>query len=626
MEDFYFPPTPQQRSPLLPLWLQQQLQAVPQSDPRSAFSGAAQPLQSFGEGAGSILADVGRGLYDTVSLPRRVYEGTVSPTGEEAAAFGVNMVPMAGMSLAVGLGVADTGRALYSSRGDIANALIPSATAQDPYAAQKQQINELRAERQRIEKSNIGPRAKLQSLQAIDAQIQSANESLVQRQTGDANLERDNAAKQAEIRRQEEVAAAAAAREKAKAEAPFRERNPEWSTAFNSMALAVPAAFGMRTGIRNARGAAREARALDDATAAEAKARQAFADGSGDAASYARAGQDLSGQYKAFQEANKFQMSPTGAVAAGGTAASLAAAPEIVDLAMPQGTRAGDNARNQLTSGSFYGQKAALGLVGAGLYEGGAYLGSKLPRQPTPNTARARAIEAEGGPRTADQLIEFERSAVDAGGPVQAAIAQQRRALAQQRQQGALDDAAHQLELSALKETDRSPLIATGQRFLEDRQASNLQAIAPPQRQLPPPVPAENPLPPSPQPQSQSGLIIPDSITSNKARAAKTYGEKDSRRTQSYLIDQAEKGKMPSGAKLASDANITPTRAKYVMQNIREIAQANGLDYTDPKVLRAIATELNANPAYRNSRGTGSTLFSGGVGVGIGYGALSEEE
>lgn len=620
MEELYFPPMePQKRSPLLPLWLLQQQQALPRSDPRSAFAGMAQPVQSFMEGAGGVAADLGQGLYDTVSLPRRVYEGTADPTGDEAAAFGVNMVPAAGMSLAIGKAAADTGRALYSSSGDIANAIIPSAQATDPYAEQRKAIDSLRAERQRLEKSNVGPSTKRESLRNIDAQIQAANDALIQRQTSDANLERDNAAKAAELKRQEEMASAAAAREKARAEAPFRERNPEWSTAFNSAALAVPALFGLRSGLRSARGASREAQKLDEATAAEARARQAFADGSGDAASYARAGQDLTGQYKAFQDANTFSMSPTGMAAAGGTASSLAAAPEIIDLAMPQGTRAGDNARTQLTSPSFYGQKAALGVVGAGLYEGGAYMGSKIPRQPTPNTARARAMEAEGGPKTAQQLIEMEQAAAEAGGLVQSG-------LRRQRQQQQLDDASFALELEALRGTDRSPLIEVAQKSLQARQAGNLQAIAPPQRQLPPPAPVENPSAPIPQRQDQSGLNIPDSVTGNKARTAKTYGEKDSPRTQQYMIDQAEKGKMPSGAKLAKDADITPTRAKYVIQNVKEIAQANGLDWTDPKVLRAIATELNANPAYRNARGTGNKIFSGGVGVGMGYGALSEEE
>jgi hypothetical protein len=149
------------------------------------------------------------------------------------------------------------------------------------------------------------------------------------------------------------------------------------------------------------------------------------------------------------------------------------------------------------------------------------------------------------------------------------------------------------------------------------------QLPPPAQGQLPPPVPVQNP---SPNPQPQSGLIIPNSITDNKARTAKTYGEKDSARTQQYLIDQAEKGKTPSGVKIANDADISPTRAKYVMQNLREIAAANNLDISDPKVLRAIATELNANPAYRNTRGTGNRIFSVGGGLGVGYGALPGDE
>lgn len=155
-------------------------------------------------------------------------------------------------------------------------------------------------------------------------------------------------------------------------------------------------------------------------------------------------------------------------------------------------------------------------------------------------------------------------------------------------------------------------------------QSSQGRLPPPAQGQLPPPVSAQNPSQP---PQNQSGFTIPDSVTGNKARQAKTYGEKDSARTQQYMIDQAEKGKTPSGVKLASEADITPTRAKYVLQNLREIAAANGKDVTDPAFLRALATELNANPAYRNSRGTGNRIFSGGIGAGmVGSGLYGGED
>lgn len=595
----------------LPPWLAQQLASVPQSDPRNALMVAAQPIQSFGEGAGNVLMQFGRGLGDFVSLPRRVYEGTADPTGQEAAAFGVNLVPMAGMSLAVGEGLADTGRAIYSSRDGIANALMPSASAQDPYAAQKQQIDALRSELQRVERSNIGPKAKLESIKAINAQIQAANDALIQRQTGDANLERDNAAKQAEIRRQEEVAASAAAREKAKAEAPFRERQPEWSTAFNSMALAVPAMFGIRSGLRGARAATREANLLDDATAAEGRARQAFADGTGDAAAYARAQQDLAGQYKAFQDANQFKMSPMGMAAAGGTSAALAASPEILDLAMPQGTRAGDNARNQLTSGMFYGQKAALGLAGAGLYEGGAYLGSKLPKQPTPNTGRARALEAEGGPPTLQQIIDFERTAAETGGQVQSGMLRQR-------QQRALDGAAHQLELDALGGIDRGPLVAAAQRTLEARQGGNLPALPPPPAQ--PPAALSSGSSPGGPPVSQSqNLTIPRDV---KPRAEWEPYSADARRA---VISHVEGGGHLAPAKGASKDPGT-LRAQDVhdqlnapgfgvkntqaaMKRLRDVVMANGVN---PKTVTV--NQIKSILDRLDPKIFGGTIAAGGAG------------
>lgn len=633
MEDLYFPPQqPQRGSPLLPLWLQQQLQAVPQSDPRNSLNGIAQPLQAAGEGMGGVLAQIGQGVYDTVTLPKRVYDGTADPTGDEASSFALGMAPTAAMSLAVGKAGVDTGKALYSSRNDIANALIPSATAQDPYAAQRQAIDQLRAERQRMEKSNIGPRAKLESLKAIDAQIQSANEALIQRQTGDANLQRDNAAKQAEQDRQEAAAKAAADREKAQAEAPFRERNAPWSTAFNSAALAVPALFGLRAGARKAGAVRREADALDQATANEATARKAFADGTGDAASYARAGQDLSGQYRAYQAAEAAKGGMSGPLAAGGTSAALAGAPEFIDLAMPAGTRAGDNARTQLTSGSFYGQKAAAGLIGAGLYKGGAFMGEKMYAQPTPNTARARAMEAEGGPKTAQQLTDMESQAASAGSAAQSAIAAARGSARRDVYAQQLDDAAHQLELKALKEIDVSPLVSAGQKALEARQQARLDVPQPVQRQLQPPAPIESPTPapPSTQVTTPNGLTIPDSVAGNKTRINKTYGDQTSEQMQKYVQDRAKSGVSPDALvrkDVASDLNIPPNRASTALKNLQEIAAANNLDISDPKVLRAIAKELNASQ-YKNKSGKGNSLYGlgGGVGAGVGYGAMPEDQ
>lgn len=606
----------------LPPWLAQQLANVPQSDTRNSLAGLAQPMQSFGEGAGNVLMNFGRGLGDFVSLPRRVYEGTAEPTGEEAAAFGVNLVPMAGMSLAIGQAGADTGRAIYSSRGDIANALLPSASAQDPYAAQRQQIDALRAERRRIEASGVGPKAKLESLRSIDAQIQSASDALIQRQTNDANLDRDNAAKQAELKRQEEAAAASAAREKARAEAPFRERNPEWSTAFNSLALAVPAMFGMRSGIRSARGAAREANLLDEATTTEARARQAFADGTGDAATYARAGQDLAGQYKAFQDANTFKISPTGMIASGGASASLAASPEIIDLAMPTGTRAGDNARSMLTSPSFYGQKAALGMIGAGLYEGGAYLGSKIPRQPTPNTARARALEAEGGPPTLQQIIDFERTAAETGGQVQSA-------LAQQRQQRALDGAAHQLELSALGEIDRGPLVSAAQRTLEARQGGNLPALPPPPVQSPAAVSLGNSPggPPVIQPPqiptvaaANQSLIIPRDV---KPRAEWEPFSADARQAVMSHVEGGghlapAKGKSKDAGTLRAqdvhdqlnDPRFDVKSTQSAMKRLRDVVMANGVN---PKTVTV--EQIKSILDRLDPKIFGGTIAAGGAGA-----------
>lgn len=145
----------------------------------------------------------------------------------------------------------------------------------------------------------------------------------------------------------------------------------------------------------------------------------------------------------------------------------------------------------------------------------------------------------------------------------------------------------------------------------------------PPPRQLPSPVSSGNP---SPQPQNNA-LIIPDSITGNKSRMNKTYGEQNSADMQAFVMGQAERGTSPHGlvgSKVADELGMKPTRAKTALQNIREIGEANGLDISDPKVLKAVIDELNSMPAYKNKKGNGNALFSL-VGGGVGLNALMQD-
>ncbi len=148
----------------------------------------------------------------------------------------------------------------------------------------------------------------------------------------------------------------------------------------------------------------------------------------------------------------------------------------------------------------------------------------------------------------------------------------------------------------------------------------------PPQPVLQPPqtAPSGNPS----QPPQNTGLIIPDSITGSKNRVNKTYGEQNSADMQAYVMGKAESGQSPFGlvgTKAAKDLGIDkPTRTKTALQNLREIADANGLDISDPKVLKAVIDELNSHPAYRNKKGNGNALFSL-VGGGVGLNALMQD-
>lgn len=128
-----------------------------------------------------------------------------------------------------------------------------------------------------------------------------------------------------------------------------------------------------------------------------------------------------------------------------------------------------------------------------------------------------------------------------------------------------------------------------------------------PQLPLPPAGPAQNPPPPPQLPQGgNSVLSIPATVKPNGL-----YADQNSGRLQQYVLDKLEKeGIAPSGlnkAQAARDINTNSTRASDAINNLLKIAKENGLDVTDPAVLRRIITELNSNPKYK--RGTGNTLF-----------------
>lgn len=134
----------------------------------------------------------------------------------------------------------------------------------------------------------------------------------------------------------------------------------------------------------------------------------------------------------------------------------------------------------------------------------------------------------------------------------------------------------------------------------------------------------------SPNVTTSNGMIIPDSVALNKTRINKTYGEQTSEQMQKYVQDKAKSGISPDALvrkDVASDLNIPPNRASTSLKNLEEIGAANNLDISDPKVLRAIAKELNASQ-YKNKNGKGNSLYGvgGAVGAGVGYGAMPGED
>ena len=132
----------------------------------------------------------------------------------------------------------------------------------------------------------------------------------------------------------------------------------------------------------------------------------------------------------------------------------------------------------------------------------------------------------------------------------------------------------------------------------------------------------------SPNVTTSNGWIIPDSITSNKTRISKVYADNTSEPLQKYVLDKAKSGISPDAIvrkDVAAELNVPPNRTSAALKNLQEFGAANGLDVSDPKVLRAIAQELKTVPQYMS--GKRSKIYGlGGVGVGVGYGAMPGED
>lgn len=278
---------------------------------------------------------------------------------------------------------------------------------------------------------------------------------------------------------------------------PFRERFPDTTTALNSAALAVPAALGFRSGMRQSSAANREATALNKAHDAEAQAHASFSGGTASSSDLARAQSALLAQHGAF-EAAKAPGYDKGTLLAGGAAAGvLAGAPEAIDLALPPTTRGGQNAREQMTSPSWWGQKAAFAALGAGGAEAGVKAGQIWGRAPTPNQSRALAIRDGGGLKSAEDLAANEASAASAGNAAQGLFASGRESRRHESDAAQRSAEASRLELEALHGIDSSKLTKPVQDALKQRlvqsltpgQAQGQQRLSAPEKNLPIPPP-----------------------------------------------------------------------------------------------------------------------------------------
>lgn len=475
-----------------------------------------------------------------------------------------------------------------------------SAQANDPYKDDANEIAKLRQEQQRIEKAAIGPQTKRQQLEAIANQITERERSLTKRRDDDAGAERDRRSA-ADAAAQDEYNRAVARAEKARD--TERGRDIRWSDTqigkvYNSTggAPTLAAAFAGGAGMldRLAKGAPKS---WNDIGRLGFEGSMAAAVPINAPLVFNAFATESDNPERRAQEAYARELPQNHPRRA--EAERLAS---ILPQANPLRTEAAAELYDPL---KFAERLFMAGFEGTG----GALLGSK-----SPDALKSIGIGTRSAVGNAAETVGSLPGSVATGyhhGMGKAAIERGNSAM---QRSNALEGEA------ALRETQR--------RLGEQRAAPQHQSapaepfpqamIDPPQmRQLPSPVSSGNPS----QPPQNNGTMIPDSITGSKSRVNKTYGEQNSSDLQSYVMGEAQRGVSPFGlvgSKVADHLGMKPTRAKTALQNIREIGEANGIDISDPKVLKAVIDELNAMPAFRNKKGNGNALFSlGGAGVGL---------
>ena len=599
------------------------------------------------------MADVGRGIWDIVSVPSRVMKGEIAPNGPEAARMALAVVPMADFATQIVGAGGDVGRAVQSSGG---LGLMSEAQANSPYdvfdqrrTAIEKQMQVLQKEKEaasaalakRIEK--LGPGGKRDANNAFDAEWQRKLDPLTTEMGDLAKARAAAAGKAADADLVERTRRDAEAAKKREAEAPFRERNPPWAQAFNSMAMAVPSAMGLRAGYRGAQVQNRQAQRVEDATAAEGAARDAFKAGTGDATAYANAQNALIKEFDVFDAARSKGVGASMAkdapllIGAGGTAGALAAAPEMIDFGMPKGTRAGDNARNLFSSGDFWGQKAAIGALGAGLAEGGKVAGGLIPRAPVPATGRALALKERDGPITPESASAYERGGLEAGQIVQDGYRTQlaSRQLADRQNQltqEALSDLSGRDVRKAMLSGLRSR-IETGGGLLPD----------PPPLALPPPSGSRqtnsfgnsSSRQPQSSPQIASAQLADDALPAAVSeflaspKKGQDWSNKFSESARSYALDQVGAG--------SNLARRTKTNGNESGLLVKDLSEAVGAPLSTAErhlgMLRQVLEARGVDPSSvsrsqleRILQSLDKRVFSAPVGVGLGGGLLTDME
>lgn len=507
-------------------------------DPR-----VGQAVSSIDRGSGAVV-DVAKNValqpvHTGQALAKAVMEPTIGNM-TEAGVQSAMMIPTAkGVATAGGITAAGLGAL------GVRDLLMPSpATAQSQTVdipTIKQRIGDIDKQAAEIDKRI---EANFQNKKMTRAQTEEANKALAAEK---AALSQERAKHLESISSQTRAdadAATKAAAEKERAGKPFSERNPELAQVLMAGTYPLAGLAGNKVS-KTVLGNVGKANAA--AEAATDPAQYALARATAD---------ELS------------KMAP--AKIAGGVAASASIPADLQMLTdavdyktMPKDTRAYKEAEAKFADPAAYAKALAVPLIGGTLMAGGMAGKNWAQDQNRARTAAMGKLETPDG----QKAIAAADEAMSNAGKWRRVDAEARLA---DEHSAALTAQQRRLELEAVQGLKPGDLPPDVQQALTGRTGQAILESQPPPRQLPPPVPAQNPLPPTPAPQNAGTTITPPQQFS---KVDEIWGKQYSPHARQILIDHLQNGgTIVKGAK-AKDGGLT---VEMMNDGIKQAAGGKG--------------------------------------------------